>query len=179
MAAASLSRREDGFTLIELLVVLVTLGFVLGAIVTVVVNGDQSEAKLNNTFQAQLNAGLALDKIRRDARCASAITPTGSASAITLTLPSGCSGGGGTVSWCTVGSGTRYALYRKAAASCDSSGTLVADYLTAANAFSYTAPVSGTSLGKLSVDFPVNITPATTSTLYELQDTIAVLNTSR
>jgi prepilin-type N-terminal cleavage/methylation domain-containing protein len=179
VAATPLLKREDGFTLIELLIVVLVLGFVLGAIVTVVVNGNSSEAKLNNTFQAQLQAGMSLDKIRRDARCASAITPTGSASSITLTLPSGCSGGGGTVSWCTVGSGTRYALYRKAAASCDSSGTLVADYLTSANAFNYTAPVSGTSLGKLSVDLPVNITPASAATLYELQDTVAVLNTSR
>jgi len=126
--AAALSKREDGFTLIELLIVVLTLGVVLGAIVTVVVNGNSGEAKLNNTFQAQLQAGMALDKIRRDARCASAITPTGSAASITLTLPSGCSGGGGTVSWCTVGSGTRYALYRKAATSVPVASQLAAAF---------------------------------------------------
>jgi len=166
-------------TLIELLVVLAILGTVLGALTTVFVNMSSGETDLDNHFQAQLQASLALDKLRSDVRCASAATPVGAASSITLTLPSSCSGGGGQVSWCTVGSGSSYALYRKAGSSCDSSGTLVASSLVNSNVFTYTAPVSGTSLGELQVDLQVNVNPAKTVTLFELKDTIVLLNTTR
>jgi type II secretory pathway pseudopilin PulG len=171
--------RQDGLTLVELVIVMVTLGVILGALTTVFVTSTSGEADLNDRFQAQRQAGSALDRLRRDVRCASAITPAGTASSVTLTLPTGCSGGGTQVSWCTVGSGSRYKLYRAVGSTCDSSGALVADYLVNQNAFSYTAPVSGTSLGKLAVDLQVNVTPAKANTLYELTDAIVLLNTSR
>jgi prepilin-type N-terminal cleavage/methylation domain-containing protein len=171
--------RQEGLTLIELLIVLVVLGTILGALTTVFANSTSGEADLNSRFQAQMQAQPALDKLRRDVRCASAVTPTGAASSVTLTLPSSCSTGSGQVSWCAVGSGTRYALYREAGATCDSSGSLVADYLVSSSVFTYTAPVSGTSLGKLQVDLQVNVTPGRSSTGYELTDTIAALNTGR
>jgi hypothetical protein len=160
--------------------VIAILGTVLAALTTVFVNGSSTEGDLNNRFQAQMQAGPALDRLRRDARCASAITPVGAATTITLTMPTQCTGGGGTqVSWCAVGSGTRYGLYRLVGATCSSSGSPIADYLVSPNVFNYTAPVSGTSLGVLQVDLKVNVTPASPDTLYELTDTITVLNTTR
>ena len=75
-------------------------------------------------------------------------------------------------------------------ASCEgcTGGVLWADYLTPSSSasvcsgalciFNYAAQ-STTSLAKLSVDFPVNLKPAKTVELYELQDAIVLRNSSR
>ena len=90
-----------------------------------------------------------------------------------------CPTGNGSVTWCTVSLGTsRYGLYRKAGAACDSTGVRWADHLTSANVFSYTAQ-STTSLAKLSVDFPVNVKPSRTVDTYELKDDIVLRNSVR
>jgi prepilin-type N-terminal cleavage/methylation domain-containing protein len=173
------SVRSDGFTLVELIIVMLILGIILGGLTTSFISGTQTSANLNNEFQAEVQAVRAVDHIRRDVRCASAITPTGSASSITVTLPASCLIGSGQVSWCTVGSGNQYSLYRKVGSSCDATGALVIGNVTTASVFSYTAPVAGTSLGELQVDLPVNVLPATSATGYELKDTIVLLNTTR
>jgi hypothetical protein len=54
----------------------------------------------------------------------------------------------------------------------------VADYLTTGTIFTYNAPAIGT-LGRLSVDIPVNLEPTDTSTLWRLQDDIVLRNTTR
>ncbi len=155
------------------------LGTILAALTTVFVQGSNAELALNRRFQAQLNATVALDRLRRDVHCASSITPVGASSSITLTLPSGCSSGSGSVSWCTVGSGSRYALYREAGATCSASGKPYADYLTAAAVFTYSEPVAATSLAKLHVDLPVNIEPSKPTDAYELVDDIVLRNSLR
>ena len=161
------------------MVVMIILSIILGGLTTSFISGTQTSVSLNNQFQAETQAGRALDHIRRDVRCASALTPTGSAASITLTLPASCLIGSGQVSWCTVGSGNQYTLYRKAGSSCDSTGTRIIDNLTTASVFSYTAPVAGTSLGELQVDLPVNVLPSAATNGYELKDTIVLLNTTR
>jgi hypothetical protein len=109
-------------------------------------------------------------------------------SSVTITLPSYCKTGSGSITWCTRSVSTnRYALYRVVGSTC-SGGVLWADYLTpSASAsvcsgalciFNYTAQ-STTSLAKLGVDFPVNIKPAKSVELYELQDSIVLRNSSR
>ena len=79
--------------------------------------------------------------MRREIHCASAITPTGAASSISVTVPSQCptrrrapGGTPVTVTYDTAGSGTRFQLRRN--------GVNLADYVTLQNAFNYTAPVS-------------------------------------
>ena len=181
-------RSERGYTLVEMLTVLVIMGVVMGGLTTVFVSATNSEADLNNRFHAQLNARLALDKMRREVHCANVATPTGSSSSVTITLPSYCKTGSGSVTWCTRSVATnRYALYRVVGSSC-SGGVKWADYLTpsatatvcsgALCIFNYTAQ-STSSLAKLSVDFPVNIKPAKTVELYELKDDIVLRNSSR
>ena len=54
----------------------------------------------------------------------------------------------------------------------------VADYVTSSTIFTYTAPGTGT-LGRLSVDIPVNLNPSDTSTLWRLEDDIVLRNTTR
>ena len=171
-------RNERGYTLVEMLVVLVIFGTVMSALLVLLVQGTNAELDMNNRFQAQQDARLALDKIRREAHCATAVTVS-SASSVTLSLPSYCPTGNGSVTWCTVSLGTsRYGLYRKTGASCDSTGVRWADHLTSANVFGYAAQ-SPTSLAKLSVDFPVNVKPSRTVDTYELKDDIVLRNSTR
>jgi prepilin-type N-terminal cleavage/methylation domain-containing protein len=171
-------RDERGYTLIEMLTVLVIFGTVMSALMVLFVQGTGAEVDMNNRFQAQQAARLALDKIRREAHCATAVTVS-SASSVTLNLPSYCPTGNGSVTWCTVSLGTsRYGLYRKAGATCDSTGVRWADYLTTANVFSYAAQ-SSTSLAKLSVDFPIDVKPKRTVDTYELKDDIVLRNSTR
>jgi prepilin-type N-terminal cleavage/methylation domain-containing protein len=172
--------RQDGYSLIEMLTVMIILGVVLSGLTTLFVQGSNAEMDMNNRFQAQQEARLALDKLRREAHCASEVSAS-SATSITLTLASYCPTGNGSVSWCTVlaaGSTNRYGLYRKTGAVCNSTGTRYADYLTTGNAFTYTAQ-SSTSLAKLHVDFPVNVKPKKSVESYELVDDIVLRNSTR
>ena len=169
---------ERGYTLVEMLTVMVVLGVVITSLTTVFVSASNSETDMNNRFQAQLTARLALDKIRREVHCASIATPVGSSSSVTLTLPSGCTPSGTTITWCTRNIATnRYGLYRVVGASC-SGGTKWADFLTSGSVFNYT-DMSATSLAKLHVDFPVNMKPAKTVDTYELADDIVLRNSTR
>lgn len=174
-----LAREDGGYSLIEMLTVLLILGVVMEGITTLFVNASHAELDMNKRFQVQQTARLALDKIRREIHCASAATPTGATSSVTLTLPSYCKTGSGSITWCTRNvAANRYALYRVVGATC-TGGVKWADYLTLANAFSYTAPVSASSLGKLHVDFPVNTQPSKSTGAYELADDIVLRNTTR
>ena len=171
-------RDERGYTLVEMLTVLVVFGTVMSALLTLLVQGTNAELDMNNRFRAQQDARVALDKIRREAHCATAVTVS-SASSVTLSLPSYCPTGNGSVTWCTVSLGTsRYGLYRKAGAACDSTGVRWADHLTSANVFGYAAQ-SSTSLAKLSVDFPIDVKPSRTVDTYELKDDIVLRNSTR
>jgi prepilin-type N-terminal cleavage/methylation domain-containing protein len=181
-------RGERGYTLVEMLTVLVIMSVVMTSLTTVFVQASNSETDMNNRFQAQLTARLALDKMRREVHCASVGTPTGVSSSVTITLASYCKTGSGSITWCTRSSGTnRYALYRAVGTTC-TGGVKWADYLvptataTACSGalciFNYSAQ-SLTSLAKLGVDFPVNVTPAKTVDLYELTDDIVLRNSTR
>lgn len=181
-------RGERGYTLVEMLTVLVIMSIVMASLTTVFVQASNSESDMNNRFQAQQTARLALDKMRREIHCASVATPAGASSSVTITLPTYCKTGSGSVTWCTRANGTnRYALYRVAGSTC-SGGVLWADYLVptasatvcggALCIFNYTAQ-SLSSLAKLGVDFPVNVKPSKTVELYELRDDIVLRNSTR
>jgi prepilin-type N-terminal cleavage/methylation domain-containing protein len=181
-------RGERGYSLIEMLTVLVIMGVVMGGLTTLFVHASNAEFDMNNRFQAQLTARLALDKLRREVHCASVATPTGPSSSVTITLPSYCKTGSGSVTWCTRSNGTdRFALYRVVGTAC-TGGTMWADYLVTSPTtstcggalciFDYTAQ-SSTSLAKLKVDFPVNVKPSKTVDRYELIDDIVLRNSTR
>jgi prepilin-type N-terminal cleavage/methylation domain-containing protein len=164
---------ESGYTLIELVMVLAILGTVVGALTTLFVGATNAEFESNRRFQAQQSARIAIDNMRREIHCASAITPTGATSSISVTLPGQCPSAGGsqtTVTYDTVGSGQRFQLRRN--------GVNLADYVTLQNAFNYTAPVSGTSLGKLRVTLPINTKP-TNGTEWRLVADMVLRNTTR
>jgi prepilin-type N-terminal cleavage/methylation domain-containing protein len=171
-------RGESGHTLIELMTVMIILGVVLAGLGEAFRAGVQAELRANREYQAQQNARLALDRMRRELHCANAIAaPNGTAVAtITVTLPPACQGSDVTVTYATelVSSG-RWRLNRTGDAG---TPVQVADYLTADTIFTYYVPASGT-LGRLGVDIPVNLNPTDSSTEWRLTDDIVLRNTTR
>lgn len=172
---------ERGLTLVELIVVTIVFGVVLTAVTTLFVSATNSETDLNNRFQAQLSARLALDRLRREVHCASAVNPVGPTSSLVLTLPAYCRVGTGTSTWCAVpypGSTTRFRLWRSAANPCgDAADRLYADFLTAATIFEYVVQ-SSQSLGKVRINLPVDLNPAKPGS-YTLSDELVLRNSTR
>jgi len=181
-------RGEGGYSLIEMLTVLVIMGVVMGGLTTVFSGALKSEVDMNNRFQAQQTARLALDKIRREVHCAKTATPAGATTSITITLSwtrsdgtvFNCKTGSGSVTWCTRSVATgRYALYRVVGSACGTTGGVKwADYLTLGSVFNYTGQ-STASLAKLAVDFPVNVQPSRSVDTYELRNDIVLRNSTR
>ncbi len=171
---------ENGYSLVEMLTVMIVLAVVMGAISTLLVQGSKAELDMNNRFQAQSNARLALDRLRREVHCASDITPATSAS-VTLAMPSHCptAGGSPTITWCTQSAGTnRYELWRYVGAACSGTGVAVADYLTSQTVFTFTVQ-SVSSLALLGVSFPVDVEPGKGAIPYTLTDDIVLRNSTR
>lgn len=165
---------ERGYTLVELLQVTVILSIVLTGLTVLFVQATNAELQMNKRFQAQQEARVAIDKMRREIHCAKAITPAGNASSITVTIPSQCPTSGGTeinvVYDTQLVSTERYQLRR--------AGVRIADFVRIGNVFTYTAPTSA-SLGKLHVDLPINIQPPGAGGTWELKADMVLRNTSR
>ena len=154
------------------------LGLVLAGLAAMFQAGVRAEVRSNREFQAQQNARLAMDRLRRELHCANAISaPNGTAVAsVTVTLPTACTGTAATVTYATAAvSAGRWQLTRAADAG---AALAVADYLTSDVPFTYYIPATG-SLGRLRVDLPVNLNPTDTSTEWRLQDDIVLRNTIR
>ncbi len=189
-----LLREEGGYTLVELLTVIVILGVVMEGLTTMFVTASNAEVDMNNRFQAQQTARVALDKLRREVACAQdagSTTPNTQVSLVTLTLPNYCKtySGSATVTWCTKNVSTnRYALYRinASSASC-AGGVRWADYLAPTStapvcsgalcAFNYQTATA--TLARLHVDLPVNVRPTKTVETYELIDDLVLRNSTR
>jgi len=171
-------RAQRGYALTELLTVLAILTIVLAGLTALFVAASRAEIDMRKRFEAQQEARLAVDALRREVHCASGITQTGPSPTVTLALPTGCPSGSGTVTWCTVNVSTsRYKLYRQTGATCGSTGRLYADYILSPNAFSYTAPTTD-KRATLHVEFPVDVDLGDTVSAYTLADDLVLRNTS-
>ncbi|MBD0349440.1 MAG: type II secretion system protein [Thermoleophilia bacterium] len=189
-----LRREQGGFTLTEVITTLAILATVIVGITQLFVAGMSAEVDMRERFDAQMEARLAVNKLRRDVHCASALTQGGSTavrppapnpnartyySRATLTVPTDCRGGGGTITWCTASLGTsRYGLFRNTGTSCGSSAQKVADYLTQFAIFSYTGPTTAEK-GKVHVELPVDAKPGDADGAYTLEDALVLRNTAR
>jgi prepilin-type N-terminal cleavage/methylation domain-containing protein len=181
------AREEGGFGLIELLVVMVVLGVILGGLTTSFVSASNAEADLNNRFQAQQQARLALHRVRGDIHCASAAKTQliGSYPGVKLAVAN-CYASTPTVSWCVVSVSVappRYQLFRSTATSnvctpSDSTRVLVADFLTNSTAFA-TSTIPYQGLQTVDVDFRVSVSATATKEIYELRDSIVAANSTR
>ncbi len=167
-------RSQEGFSLVELIAVMVILLTVLTALTTLFVSGAKAQVEQNRRFEAQQEARLAADRMRREVHCASGVT-VASAASIEVTLPGHCPSavGGATtvVTYATQAVGAnRYRLKRGSA--------IVSDFLTSPNVFSYVAP-SAASLGKLHLDLRVNVNPSEGWKTWHLETDIVLRNTVR
>jgi prepilin-type N-terminal cleavage/methylation domain-containing protein len=177
-------RSTHGYTLIELIVVLSIFTIVVTALVQLFTSGAKAELDMNRRFQAQQEARLALDRMRRELHCASSITSgtdtdgDGNVASITVSLPSQCPSAKGvaiTVVYDTSLVATnRYKVRRTQG----SSVVPIADYITNHDPFEYTAP-SASTRGLLHVDFPVNVYPNEGWKQWRLVDDIVLRNTLR
>lgn len=185
----SLRRRlggERGFSLVEMLTVMAIMSVVLTGLTTLFVQGSNAELDMNRRFQAQQDARVALDKIRREIHCAQAAVTspaTGGSPRVQLDLPGQCPTAVNSaqtyVTWCSVLVSTgRYRLYRKVGVACDATGVRWADYLTQANLFENQLP-STDSLAKVRVSFPVDVKTDDATPAYRLCDHIVLRNTLR
>ncbi|NUR78347.1 MAG: type II secretion system protein [Thermoleophilia bacterium] len=197
---------EGGYSMIELVIVMAILTVVIGSIVALFTAGINSDADSSRRFQAQQEVRLSLDKLRRELHAGCTVSnPTTYntwESSVTVYFPSdNCASGSHSVTWCTVGSGTRYALYRIVATSCTGATQKFADYLTAGSIFVYLPPNShlatSTSLGqgtagsaivtqdgsavlpRVHVDLTSNLNPAKVHDGYPLADDIVLRNSPR
>jgi prepilin-type N-terminal cleavage/methylation domain-containing protein len=185
-------REERGFSLIELVVAMAILGVVLAAISSLFTSGIHAQSDLDARFQAQVNLNTAVVKLRRDTHGACAVRAGWSTSVITINLP-----GSGTfqppntpcssptaITWCTVGSGFRYVLWRiPNSTTCTTTATgakQYADYITVAAVFpSYTPTnLASSTLGKLQIHFPINVKSNASTSVYTLDDDLVLRNSA-
>src|SRR5918999_776283 len=66
-------RGEEGYTLVELIAVMAILLTVLTALTALFASGAKAELDANRRFEAQQEARLAVDRMRREIHCASAV----------------------------------------------------------------------------------------------------------
>jgi len=90
LQARRVAEAQDGFTLTELLVVLLIIGVILVGITQLFTSALKSETDQTKRVNAQQDARVALDQLRRELHCASDLSYN-SASSVTVTLPSYCS----------------------------------------------------------------------------------------
>jgi Tfp pilus assembly protein PilW len=182
--------QEDGMTLIELLWSLGILAFVMSGIIAVFISGLHSEFDMNQRFQAQQEARLALQTVRTDLRTACSMTVSTKVVTNDTVLLGFCSDSTTTWSstplsyttWCARSEGgtpVHYGLYRESAndpAGCatGTTGIREADWLTTASVFTPVI-VSGTRPA-LTVSVPVDAYPKNTTGVYKLADTIMLRN---
>ncbi|HEX7256326.1 MAG TPA: type II secretion system protein [Gaiellaceae bacterium] len=170
---------ERGYTLVELLQVTTILSVVLTGLTVLFVQATNAELQMNKRFQAQQEARVAVDKMRREIHCSSGISPTGASASISVTIPAQCPSAGGaamTVTYRTVFVSTdRYELERQVGTG---PITRLADYVRTGTVFTYAEPTQ-TSLGKLTVNLPINIQPPGAGSNWNLVADMVLRNTSR
>jgi type II secretory pathway pseudopilin PulG len=174
-----------GLALSELIVVMAILLVVLTALTQLFVSASTAEIDMSKRVQAQQDARLALDKLRREIHCAKEVswTPPFPTASIRIKLgaycPTNTTGAETTVTWCTAGAAAPFTLWRYSSTTCSGTGRKWADYLTTDAVFTNYTPSGGGLLGTLRVDLPVDLTPADGKQRYRLEDDIVLRNTPR
>lgn len=184
---------ERGYTLSEMVVSMAIMGMVIGAVATLFESGSRAEVDLNLRFAAQTEARVALDTFRREVHNACSATVSGTAA--TVVDPAGVSKTRSPTvalqvldstyrctvassSWCTVGSGTNFGLYRQSGAgTCNSASVRRAQFLTRGTVFIVTSAT--TLLPKVGIDLTINEKPARANLAYRIHDDIALRNAVR
>lgn len=177
---ARLVRDERGYSLVELVISMSILGSVMTSVSVLLVSATNSEVDMNRRFQAQTEARMGLDRLRREVHCAQSVATSPGGTIATLTIPSTCptSGGLTSITWCTVANGNRWDLWRYQGSTCSGTGRKWARAIKHAAVFTYSAS-STSSLAYLSVDLPVNVAGGKAISSYVLKDNIVLRNSTR
>jgi prepilin-type N-terminal cleavage/methylation domain-containing protein len=195
MKLRRLARSDRGSTLIELIVVMAIMLVILAGLTDGFASISRAEVDQTNLANDQQSARQALQRMRLDIHCASAVqgpqladplNPTGGY-IITFTetpSPSGATAGcpgvstsSSGVQWCTnyVGA-NRYQLFRSDSACVASAANFEVDYITSANIWTASTCTVG-QYPTVGVDMTVNRDPIKRPTrTYELKDAIALRN---
>jgi prepilin-type N-terminal cleavage/methylation domain-containing protein len=171
---------ERAFTLTEMLVVLVILSTVLSALIGVFVSALRTEVDQNRRFEAQQNARIGLDKLRREIHCAANAFVQPGGGGVTIQAASTATTGycqAGDTSWCTASAGADFNLFRASGTTCDASALLVAEHLTSDHIFEFSHPPDSRAL--LQVDIRVDIDPNDSTGGYRLFDQIVLRGSPR
>lgn len=184
--------REEGQTVIELITTMAMLSFVMAAVAALFVSGLHAQTDMDQRFQAQQNARLALTAMRSEIRgscvapqvysTVSSVTPLASgAFGAKVVLAPTCSGGVATsnVTWCVDSStgAAPFGLYRKTGTACAyNNGVKRADQLRT-NADFALSTTSGRR-PELTVSFPVDANLSSTIGTYTLGDTVMARNSA-
>ena len=179
-----LRREEAGFSLVELLAVMAILLTVLGTLTVLMVSATKSEVDLTLRVQAQQEARLALELMRRDVHCASStsLAPDTAASLVTLTIPPTCPSAGGStaITWCTAATGSGWALYRipniTTCTTTAAGARKVADYLREEEPFTLRTALD--KFPRLCTVFPVDVDNTDIGRAYRLKDFLVMRNSS-
>jgi len=173
-------RDERGYTLVELLVSMSILGIVMTSVSVLLVSATNAEVDMNRRFEAQTDARLGLDRLRREVHCAQSVAISSAGAVATLTIPTTCPTAAGLTSltWCTKVNGSRWDLWRYEGSSCSGTGRKWAGSINQATIFAY-SPQSVTSLAYLSVNLPVNVQGGKSISSYVLDDNIVLRNSVR
>jgi prepilin-type N-terminal cleavage/methylation domain-containing protein len=185
---------ERGVTLIELIVVMAILLVVIGALSDGFASVSRSEVDQTNRASDEQNARQALDRMRLDIHCASAVQAPqpvldsfGATIGYRITFTEtpadatqGCPGvtrDASAVQWCTNQVGAqRFQLFRSTVFCDAASADFQVDYVMLANIW----PATACQVGRyptVGVDMPVNRDPVKRpSRTYELKDEIALRN---
>jgi prepilin-type N-terminal cleavage/methylation domain-containing protein len=166
---------ERGFSLTEMLVVVILLGTVMGGLSGLFTSGLRAQDELNQRFQSQSQARVALERLRTDGFCAFAVT--GSATSITFSTQTDCDSTG-TVKWCTAANGTgRYKLLRLSGnGTCATAGRFYGDYLTTGSIFAIGTP---TVSKRAEVKVDLRLKQRKMKTPYRLCDVVVLRNSPR
>jgi Tfp pilus assembly protein PilW len=184
--------REEGQTFVEMLTVMAMLSFVMAAVTTVFVAGLHAQTDMDQRFQAQQNARLALVSIRHDIRTSCVAPQVYSTPSSSTALASGvygakvvfasaCSAGVATsnVAWCADSStGTApFGLYRQTGTACAyNNGVKKASQLKLNTVFALST-TSGRR-PQLALSFPVDANLSTSNGVYTLSDTVMARNSA-
>jgi Tfp pilus assembly protein PilW len=175
-------------TIPELLTTMAILSFVMTGILVVFVGGLHATTNMDERFQAQQNARLALTGMRNDIRTAcsasiSSVTGQATGSLLTLTEPNAstaCSSGTTQVTWCADSTNhlAPFTLYRQTSGSCAyNNGTSQAGSLRTNVIFTVPSCTAGAIVRPgVVATLPVDANLANTAGTYTLSDTITLRN---
>jgi prepilin-type N-terminal cleavage/methylation domain-containing protein len=188
------SGAEHGFTLIEMLVVMAVMLVILAGVTGAYVSAQTAQIDQTRRLDAQENARLALDRMRKDIHCAHGVTDpylndsSGWTIVMTETNITGeaeCPGllqtNASAVQWCTIpvaGATNRFQLFREndPDEQCDGAdATFMTDYLTRSDLWASPTCVVG-QYPTVEVTMPVDVDPSKAPGSYQLSDEIALRN---